>query len=176
MESVAVVPDSSPLIALGKLERIDLLPKLYGKVVLTPRVWEEVITEGKAMGASDAAYLEKLAQENRFDRARLTDREKELAQRLREEAGIGWGEAEVLAVARSRNCLAILDEKAARAAAVGLGIAHVGTAGLLFEAFLHRLLSYQELVELLENLGKVAWVSPELLAGIIRKAMEVEKK
>ena len=57
-----------------------------------------------------------------------------------------------------------------------LGVAHTGTAGLLFEAFLYRFLSYQELVELLEKLGKVAWISPELLAGILRRAREVESK
>lgn len=176
MESVPVVPDSSPLIVLGKLERVDLLTKLYGKVIVTPAVWEEAIARGKVIGARDAAYLEKVALENRFDRARLTRREKELVQRFSAEPVIDLGEAEVLAVARSRVGLAILDDKGARAMAVGLGVAHTGTAGLLFEAFLQRFLSYQELVELLQELGKVAWMSPELLAAIIRKAGEVENK
>ena len=171
-----VVPDSSPLIILGKLERAELLPKVYGKVAVTPRVWEEAITKGKAMGARDAAYLEKVAQENRFDRARLTELEKELAQKLGEEAGIDLGEAEVLAVAKRRKALAILDDKAARAMAVGLGISHIGTAGLLYEAFRHRFLGFQELLKLLEEMGKVAWVAPDLLAGILRRAREAENK
>lgn len=176
MESLPVVPDSSPLILLAKLERVELLTKLYGKVIMTPGVWEEAITRGKALGARDAAYLEKIALDNQFDRVRLTRREKELVQRLREEAGIGLGEAEVLATAKHGKGLALLDDKGARAVAVGLGVAHTGTAGLLFEAFLQGFLSYQELIELLQELGKVAWMSPELLAGIIRKAREVENK
>lgn len=176
MGSAPVVPDSSPLIILSKLERVDLLPELYGKVLVTPRVWEEAITKGKAMGARDAAYLEKVAQENRFERSRLTELEKELAQRLGEEGGVDLGEAEVLAVAQSRHALAILDDKGARAMAVGLGIAHTGTAGLLFEAFRHGFLSYQELLDLLEGMAKIAWVSPELLAGILRRAGEAENK
>lgn len=176
MGPVPVVPDSSPLIVLGKLERAGLLPKLYGKVIVTPGVWEEAIAQGKAMGARDASCLEKAAHENRFDRARLTERENGLAQTLRGEAGIALGEAEVLAVAKSRAALAILDDKGARAVAVGLGIAHTGTAGLLFEAFLRGFLIYHELVGLLGELGKVAWISPDLLAGILRKAGEVEKQ
>lgn len=176
MESVPVAPDASPLVVLAKLECIGLLTKLYGKVVVTPGVWDEVITKGKTMGARDAAYLEKFFIENRCDRAMLTVGETGLVQRLRDETGIGQGEAEVLAVAKTRNLLAILDDKGARASAFGLGVAHTGTAGLLFEAFLHRFLSYLELVELLEQLGKVAWISPELLAGILRRAREVESK
>ncbi|TAK29735.1 MAG: hypothetical protein EPO21_20840 [Chloroflexota bacterium] len=176
MKSVPVVPDSSPLIILGKLERADLLAKLYGKVMVTPCVWEEAIIKGKALGARDASYLEKLALENRFDRATLTEREQQLVPRLREEAGIDLGEAEVLSIARSRGGFAILDDKAARALAVGLGIAHTGTAGVLFESFLRRFLSFQELIELLQELGKVSWISPELLAAILRKAGEVENR
>lgn len=98
-----------------------------------------MVLKGKAIGARDAAYLEKVALENRFDRARLTEREKELVQRLREEAGIDLGEAEVLAIAKSRTGLAILDDKGARALAFGMDIVHTGTAGLLFEAFLNYL-------------------------------------
>ena len=176
MEPRPVVPDSTPLIVLGKLEHVGLLVKLNGTVIVTPGVWEEAVTQGKAIGARDAAYLEKIARENRFDRARLTERETKLVQRLRAEAGIGLEEAEVLAFARSRSGLAVLDDKAARALAVGLGIVHTGTAGLLFEAFLRRFLTYQELVVLMQELGKVAWISPELLAGILRRAGEMEYK
>ena len=83
------------------------------------------------------------------------------------------GEAEVLTVARSRGALAVLDEKAGRAVAVGLGIRHVGTVGVLLEAFLGGSLTYQQLVEAFEALGKVAWVSPQLLARVLRQAKEV---
>ena len=176
MKPVSAAPDASPLIVLSKMESLDLLVKLYKRVIVSPSVWKEAVSEGKAMGARDAAYLEKIARKYRFSVARLTATEKDLVQLLRDEAGIGMGEAEVLAIAKSRKTVAVLDEKGGRAVAVGLGIAYVGTAGLLFEAFLRRLLSYEDLVGLLERLGKVAWVSPELLAGILRRAKEVEKR
>lgn len=150
------------------------MPRLYGKVMLTPRIWEEAIAIGKAIGAIDAAYLEKSARELHLARVRLTAAEREIVRRLKQE-GAGSGEAEVLAIAKRRKALAILDDKDARAFAVGLGVAHVGTVGVLYEAFLHRLISYEEIIELLEKLSKVAWITPDLLARIIKQAREVEK-
>ena len=170
-----VAPDASPLIVLGKMERVELLPRLYGKVIVTPSVWEEAVTRGKQMGVRDAAYLEKFMRECHLTGARLSIRERALAERLRREADVGQGEAEVLAIAKGRNALAVLDEKAARSLAVGLGILHTGTAGVLYEAFLRRLISYQDLVGLLEELGRLAWVSSTLLAGVLRRATEVEQ-
>lgn len=169
------VPDASPLIALSKLERVDLLPRLYGKVMVTSWVWDEAVTTGKSMGATDAAYLERTAKELQFTAARLTATEKALAERLIAGGRIHWGESSMLSVAMHRKALAILDDKEARAIAVGLGVAHVGTIGLIYEAFLHKLVTYKELVGLLEKLGKVAWVSPDLVARIIRQSREVGK-
>lgn len=173
---MSVVTDSSPLIILSKLERVELLEKLFGQIIVTPCVWEETVTQGKAIGSLDAAYFEKAAIEHQFIRANLTKREKELTKRFSEAVGIDLGEAEVLTIAKVRKATAILDDKAARAMAIGLGVIHIGTVGLLFEAFLHRILSYQELVGVLQELGRVAWISPEVLTGILRKAGEVENK
>src|SRR3972149_10742432 len=132
---MAIVPDASPLIVLSKIERVELLAKLYGKVLITPWVWEEAVSIGKAMGARDATLLEKAAQEFEFTRVRLKAAEKKLAEELRY-SGTGSGEAEVLAVAKIRKASAILDDKDARMAALGLGISHVGTAAVLYEAFI----------------------------------------
>lgn len=142
--------------------------------MITPWVWDEAVTKGKAMGASDAAHLEKSAKD--FTRIRLTAREKRMAQELKKETGIGDGEAEVLAVASRCKALAILDDKDGRIVAVGPGVTHIGTAGVLYEAFLNKHLGYKELISLLEQLGRAAWISPDLLAGIIRRAREVKEK
>lgn len=169
------VPDASPLIILSKIERVELLPRLYGQVLVTPWVWDEAVTKGKTMGAADAAYLESTAGELQFITVKLTPDEKTLAERLTKEGRIHLGEASMLSVAKQRKAIAILDEKEARTIAIGLGIAHIGTVGVLYETFLHKLVSYGELVELLEKLGKIAWVSPDLVARIIRQASEVGK-
>ncbi|MBI4219614.1 MAG: hypothetical protein HY682_05665 [Chloroflexi bacterium] len=163
------VPDASSLIALGKLEQAGLLQKLYSEAWIVPRVWEEAVTKGKAIGARDAAYLERMAPNASLVRIALTPRERRYARKLAEQTGIGSGEAEVLAVAKSRRATAVLDEKAARSVALALGVAHIGTIGLLYEAYAKGILGRRKFLEILEALGKIMWISPELLARILRR-------
>lgn len=172
---MTVVPDTSPLIFCSKIELIDLLPRLYGGVLITPRIWEEAVTAGKTVGARDASLLEKSAKELSFTRVTLTTSEKRFTERLKI-GGTGSGEAEVLSVARNRKAVAILDDKEARATALGLGVDFIGTVGVLYEAFIREMVSYEKLLILLESLGRVAWVSPDLLASIIKRARDVRKE
>ena len=54
MVNAIVVTNAGPLIALGKLNRLDLLAGLFGEVYVPQAVYEEVIREGLARGAPDA--------------------------------------------------------------------------------------------------------------------------
>jgi uncharacterized protein len=49
---VTVLSDSSPLITLAKIGRLDLLPKLYEKVTITPEVYAEVVVSGAGLAGS----------------------------------------------------------------------------------------------------------------------------
>jgi predicted nucleic acid-binding protein len=49
-----VLANAGPLIALGKLNRLELLAGLYHSIQITPAVYHEVVTQGLARGASDA--------------------------------------------------------------------------------------------------------------------------
>jgi predicted nucleic acid-binding protein len=55
---VIVVADAGPLIALAKINGLDLLLQLYSSILTTPLVYEEAVTRGLALGAEDAAHLE----------------------------------------------------------------------------------------------------------------------
>jgi len=41
-----IVADSSPLIHLSRIGRLELLRKVYGTILIPRGVWEEVVTEG----------------------------------------------------------------------------------------------------------------------------------
>ena len=49
-----VLCNSGPLIALGKLNRLDLLAVLYSEVTIPRAVYDEVVVQGLAHGASEA--------------------------------------------------------------------------------------------------------------------------
>jgi predicted nucleic acid-binding protein len=49
---VTVLSDSSPLITLAKIRRLDLLPELYETVTITPEVYAEIVVSGAGLPGS----------------------------------------------------------------------------------------------------------------------------
>jgi predicted nucleic acid-binding protein len=50
---VKVVSDASPLIALARIDCLELLPKLYGKVLIPTEVYEEIVVAGAGLPGAD---------------------------------------------------------------------------------------------------------------------------
>jgi hypothetical protein len=136
-----VVSNTSPLLYLDRLGRLDLLPRLVGKVLVPAQV-EQEIARGLALGrkvpdlhAQPWIEIRRAAVEHDYP-------------------ALGAGERGALDLARSLpGATVILDDGAARAWAARLGIACVGTVGLLVEA---------------KRRGHLERVSPDLdrLAGL----------
>jgi predicted nucleic acid-binding protein len=65
---LTVVSDSSPLITLARIDCFALLPKLYGRVHVSPEVYREVVTDGArlpgAVEVAQADWIEVRAVEN----------------------------------------------------------------------------------------------------------------
>ena len=52
-----VLCNAGPLIALGKLNRLELLAELFGPVQIPRAVYDEAVTQGLALGAPDARTI-----------------------------------------------------------------------------------------------------------------------
>lgn len=172
---MAVTSNTSPLIALAKIRRLQLLKDLYGTVVMPPFVKVECIDNGKEIGAPDAYEIEKAVQEGWIKSATLDRKWKTRVNNLMQRAPIGRGEAEALIIARENGIPVVLDDADARALARALGIEHVGTLMVPYEAVIKGLIRYDALLSILSDLSKVLWVSPAVIAEILRKAEEVRK-
>lgn len=172
---MAVTSNTSPLIALAKIRRLQLLKDLYGTVVMPPFVKIECIDNGKEIGAPDAYEIEKAVQEGWIKSATLDRKWKTRVNNLMQRAPIGQGEAEALIIAREKGIPVVLNDADARALARALGIEHVGTLMVPYEAVIKGLIRYDELLSILSDLSKVLWVSPAVIAEILRKAEEVRK-
>jgi uncharacterized protein len=121
-----VVSDSSPLIALSRIGRLDLLQRIFGDLVVPDAVWREVAEDFSARpGAEDirrAMWIRRGAV-----------RDADLVQLLRQD--LGAGEAETLVLARELTAdLVLMDELKGRRAALRLGLKVTGLAGILIEA------------------------------------------
>ena len=107
--------------------------------------------------------------------ARLTKKEKQLVQRILKDSRLHEGEAESLAISKSRRQPVILDDKEARAYAEMPGVELTGTAGVLLEAFIKGNMKLEQLEEAIKDLSATIWLSPAVVAEILKRAREAIK-
>jgi predicted nucleic acid-binding protein len=122
---VIVVSDSSPLIALAKIDCFSLLQKLYGQVVISREVYAEVVVAGAGLaGAADTSTSPWIDVRQINNPADLTQA------KLR--FGLGIGELSTMILAKEIQAnLIIFDDLGARKIAQKEGFKVVGTLGIL---------------------------------------------
>ena len=108
-----VVSDSTCLIGLERIGELNILPALFDPIMIPPEVEREFGSKFSWL------QLENLAGSLLVAALRLT---------------VDAGESEAIALASEKNCLLISDDKQARAAAKRLGVAVIGTVGVLVRA------------------------------------------
>lgn len=150
-----VVADSSPLIALCRIGRLELLRELFGRLILPDAVWREVIeSHPEKTGAAEiitASWIER----------RLVS-DTPLVSLLQQDLGAGESEAIVLARELKSDVL-LIDERRGRAAAKRLGLTCTGLVGVLLEARRCGILSDPASVALELRTTAGFWISDELM-------------
>ena len=119
-----IVCNAGPLISLARIGRLDLLPSLFGEVIVPRAVYREITGDGSLPGAGD------LAQAGWLKIAEIQD-SSGVARLL---SSLDAGEAEVLILARELSATAAIDEKRGRRIAEELGVSQTGTVGILLSA------------------------------------------
>ena len=170
-----IIVDASPLIVLTKTKRLTLLREVYGEVCIGPWVRSEVVDRGRTVDPSCVIQIEAALAERWIREVRPSARVKSLTRQLMTGTRLGAGEAESLALARLRRLMIVLDDKEARVMAATMGVPHVGTAGVLLAAFLRGYLSYEPLEESVRDLSRVLWLSPEVVAEILRRGRDLQR-
>lgn len=125
-----IISDSSPLISLAIIGRLDLLEKLYKEIYVPFAVYKEVTEEEKPFSKELGNFLR--------------DKVKNVSNRLAVEVlvsdiGIGESEAIVLALEEKPD-LVLIDDLKARKFAKMNGLEIIGTMGILLEAKENRLI------------------------------------
>lgn len=114
-----VVCDASPLIILARVQQLDLLQKLFANVYAPPAVWSEATADALAPGADVLLGTSWI---------RVRAPSAVPASRL------GLGEREALGLAAELSAVLVVDDGAARAEALALGVRITGTLGILRRA------------------------------------------
>ena len=141
-----VIADTTPIITLLKLERLELLEKIFGQVIIPNAVYEELTANQKYLSEAkvidDCSFLK---------RGEVSDRQ--AIKILREVVGLDAGESEAIALADEQGAdLLIIDERKGRRAAKQIGLKITGTIGILIQAFDSEILSRQEIFSCMEIL------------------------
>ncbi|MEF8824681.1 MAG: DUF3368 domain-containing protein [Desulfohalobiaceae bacterium] len=122
-----VVSNSSILIGLSAIERLDLLQYRFPEEIIIPgAVWNEVVETGQGMpGAKQVSQADWIIPQNVQNNVGA----------LSLQSYLDYGEAEVIALGQEIGAnLLLLDEKSARNVAARLGHSVLGTVGVLIWA------------------------------------------
>ena len=124
-----VVSNSSTLIHLAQLGRLDLLREFCKEILIPPAVWREVVEEGR--GRPGAYEVEKAIQEKWIKVKRPADQR--LLRLLKRDLDEGEAETIVLALEQKAE-LILLDQSEAREVAELYGLSKTGIIGILMRA------------------------------------------
>jgi len=121
---MSVVSNAGPLIALARIGCLELLPSLYGHVLIPRAVSLEVMMDPRRMGAQELVSCVWI------DVRDISDTQAVAVLRLT----LDRGESEAIVLARQLGKTLLMDEQRGRAMAAALGVPHTGTIGVLLAA------------------------------------------
>ena len=152
-----VLADAGPLIALSRIDALDLLPGVFGRVMITAEIREEVLPaidyRGRDLiaGALAAGWLSCLPKST-------SDWQ----------PGLDAGECSAIAAAlQIPGCLLIIDDRAGRAEAKAHGLSVIGTAAVIGLARVQGLIpAARPLLEQLQPAGY--FIHPHIVEAVLR--------
>jgi len=116
-----LIADSSALIALAIVDKLDILDKLFGEVYLPRAVYDEVSREHKPESSKLVTYC----------KTRIV----EVTSAARFNVTLGKGESEAIVLYQEKQADFLLcDDKKAKKFAVNFGVRVVGSLGVLLKA------------------------------------------
>ncbi len=165
-----VISDAGPLIALARINQLDLLPNLFGRICVTSLVADEVLSGSEF---ADTSTLVQAMNQPWLQTISLTDDQINACAYWVNLHQIDLGEASamVLAQRQSEMPLLIMDDFRGRQAALHAKLALIGTTGLLLLA--KRIGAISEVKPLLLRLRQQGYfLSQRLIDHAVQQAGE----
>jgi len=157
-----VISDTTPLITLLKIDRLDLLQKLYDEIKIPNSVFEELTINNLFLEES-----EKIKNCDFLKIVSVSDREK--VNFIQKTTGLDLGESEALVLCDElKSDLLLIDEVKGRFVAKQLGFSITGAVGILTFAYKSNFVTADEMkkyVEILRESRKS--IGEKLLNGLL---------
>ncbi|MEA3349962.1 MAG: hypothetical protein U9Q82_05015 [Chloroflexota bacterium] len=170
-----VICNAGPLMALGKLNRLELLTDLYNEIQIPQAVYKEVVTAGLARGAPDAQVVRLFCSQRQLPVVSVSET---TMMDYTPQVILDPGETEVLALAQSvMNPFLLMDDEVARAEARRLKIQVRGTLGVLVQAHRSCILTFKQIKLLIEEIATRPdiWIAARLCEQVLVNIQKNDK-
>jgi len=150
-----MICNSTPLICLAKISKLDLLKKVFGKIIIPEEVRDEVIVEGKA-----GCELIKKAMDDGWIIVRKVGKILDL--------GLGKGENAAIGLAKELNDGLIIDDARGVKAARVLGIDVLRTTSVVMMCVRDKILGRRDGLEVINELIEIGYyIGPRVYVKLI---------
>lgn len=150
-----LVFNATPLIYITKVGLSKVLEGLKDDKLTSPKVKREVVDEGKPKGVADAVVLEELFKNSVF--MVVEPKNRKFLARLLVTKGFHVTDAEVLAIAKERNGIAVVDDEVARKTTRIYGLSYVGTPYVLVRAVVQGLITKERAKQAVNEMVFTGW-------------------
>jgi hypothetical protein len=138
------VSNSTPLIALARIQRLELLHDFFQEIYIPEEVYDEVVRRGKDLpGAAEVEASSFIKVENVDNRVAVDALS----------ISLDRGEAEAIVLAEEKKALLIIDDGDGRRTAELLGLKITGTIGILLLASREGFLDLKRSMDDLKSVG-----------------------
>jgi len=169
----AAVSDSTPLIYLAKIGRLDIIRDVFQKIYVPDAVYDEAVTQGKALNMSDASIIEKAVGTWVIKESLEPEVDAEF-RFLDNNTRLGSGEREALKLCKQLDAAYfIADDREARRVSRILNIKPIGTCGTVIQAFRQGSITKKEALQIIDDLVKVGFRISSTLYRKILDELEI---
>jgi len=158
-----MISNSSPLIHLTRIGKIEYLIKQVKEIIIPVAVYHEVVTRGKEMNFLESFIIENYINQKKISISKVEEFDKSRYPPL------GKGELEALELARQRNEILLLDDKKASNVAQILKIDHQTTIATVFELLLTNQIDKLDYRANIKKLAENSWISADVLQEYLER-------
>lgn len=158
--------DATPLIYLASVERLSLVVDRVSEPVVPEPVHQEVVVDGIEGGHADARRVERAIETGALEVVPAPDTE--TFDRIAQNERLTAADAAVLAIAASRDAVAVMDEQYGRDVADAEGIQSRGTAFLVLRLLRDDAIDAEDARRTIDDMIDAGWYcAPDLYAKLL---------
>lgn|SRR3989338_98955 len=147
-----MISNASPLIYLGKLNKLDLMIKLFNKIEITHSVYEEIVCREDDY-KPEVEIIKDFVDKKLIIIEKLDEKMNEQSNFIKNSFKLHTGESDTIALAlQKRKKKVIIDEKYARRTAELHGLFPIGTLGVILLAYKRKIILEYDVKNIVEGL------------------------